>query len=77
MKSKTLSATLTLPAVPATLKSARLLGSDSSVTATADGGSLKLTLPAAETLPFASVIALEFDRDVAALPAIDLEPTSQ
>lgn len=69
-------ATLTLAAVPATLRSARLLGPGTTVTATAEGGSLKLTLPVADKLPFASVIALEFDQEVASIPAIDLEKTS-
>jgi alpha-L-fucosidase len=61
---------LNLPAVPGDLKAARLLAGGQ-VEARQTDGRLLITIAAADRAPVDTVVALEFDKDVTQLPAIN------
>lgn len=64
------SGTIELPAIPATLESARIL-SGGKVDAKLDGGRLRVSVPASDRAPVDTVVALTFDKPVTAISPID------
>jgi hypothetical protein len=64
------SGSIDLPAIPATLKSAKLL-SGGNVEAKLDGGRLRVFVPADDRAPVDTVVALEFDKPLTAIAPID------